>query len=101
MRLNPSAERLRLLRRQMLNAAPALKLKLTETEKILSKYGWTHQDRSSIADYNSPLVESECYLRGLLSANPVILEIGCNDGEDSVKLLNLFDQVRLFCFEPE
>jgi FkbM family methyltransferase len=33
--------------------------------------------------------------------DPVILEIGCNDGEDSFEFLNTFKDIRLHCFEPD
>ena len=33
--------------------------------------------------------------------DPVILEIGANDGEDSHKFLNHFGRIKLFCFEPD
>lgn len=33
--------------------------------------------------------------------NPVILEIGCNDGEHTLWLLDLFKQARVYCFEPD
>lgn len=32
---------------------------------------------------------------------PVILEIGACKGEDSLHFLNIFDNIRLFCFEPD
>lgn len=35
------------------------------------------------------------------SKNPVILEIGCNDGHDTNKLLGLFPTGRIYCFEPD
>ena len=33
--------------------------------------------------------------------NPVILDIGCNDGGDSLWLLELFKDARVFSFEPD
>ena len=33
--------------------------------------------------------------------NPTILEIGCNDGKDSLEFLNQFKDIKLFCFEPD
>lgn len=33
--------------------------------------------------------------------DPVVLEIGCNDGEDSRAFLSAFPQCKLFCFEPD
>lgn len=33
--------------------------------------------------------------------DPTILEIGCNDGEDTQKLLEYFPSARIFCFEPD
>jgi 2-O-methyltransferase len=39
--------------------------------------------------------------RLVAKADPVILEIGCNDGKDTVEFLELFANSRVFCFEPE
>ncbi len=33
--------------------------------------------------------------------DPVILDIGCNDGSDTLAFLSLFPGARVFCFEPE
>jgi FkbM family methyltransferase len=33
--------------------------------------------------------------------DPVILEIGCNDGTDTRQFLRLFDAVKIYVFEPE
>lgn len=33
--------------------------------------------------------------------NPIILEIGCNDGEDSKQFLDTFNNIKLYCFEPD
>jgi FkbM family methyltransferase len=33
--------------------------------------------------------------------NPVILEIGCYRGQDTKRFLNIFDEIQLFCFEPD
>ena len=51
-----------------------------------------------------------CYPNGLSpdeirslvgKSDPVILEIGANDGEDSRKFLDYFGRMKLFCFEPD
>jgi FkbM family methyltransferase len=33
--------------------------------------------------------------------DPVILEIGCNDGTDTQRMLETFPQARIYCFEPD
>lgn len=33
--------------------------------------------------------------------NPTILEIGCNDGTDSIEFLREFSDIKLYCFEPD
>jgi FkbM family methyltransferase len=33
--------------------------------------------------------------------NPIILEIGSADGEDSKRFLDIFKDIRLYCFEPD
>ena len=33
--------------------------------------------------------------------NPIILEIGTNDGEDSEEFLKVFEKCKLYCFEPD
>lgn len=41
-------------------------------------------------------------IRGFVGKeDPVILEIGCNDGSDSLNFLREFPGVRLHCFEPD
>ena len=34
-------------------------------------------------------------------APDVIVEIGCNDGTDTVKFLEAFPQAKMYCFEPD
>lgn len=33
--------------------------------------------------------------------NPLVLEIGCNDGTDSFEFLDTFSKISLYCFEPD
>jgi len=33
--------------------------------------------------------------------NPIILDIGCNDGTDTLRFLKLFRNARVYCFEPD
>ncbi len=33
--------------------------------------------------------------------DPVILDVGCNDGSDTLAFLNLFPNAQIFCFEPD
>lgn len=41
-------------------------------------------------------------LRRLLGRpDPVILEIGCNDGSDTLKFLRAFERPTVYCFEPD
>ncbi|MGI9274941.1 MAG: FkbM family methyltransferase [Endozoicomonas sp.] len=41
-------------------------------------------------------------LPGLLGKNdPVILEVGCNDGTDTLKFLELFSEASIYTFEPD
>ncbi len=37
----------------------------------------------------------------LEKSDPVILDIGCNDGTDTQHFLNLCPQAQLYCFEPD
>lgn len=34
-------------------------------------------------------------------SDPVILEVGCNTGTDTIKFLKYFDSPTIYCFEPE
>jgi FkbM family methyltransferase len=34
-------------------------------------------------------------------SNPIVLEIGCANGLDSLRFLNQFKDIKLFCFEPD
>lgn len=41
-------------------------------------------------------------LRELLGKqDPLVLEIGCNDGDDSAVFVDTFPEIRLHCFEPD
>ena len=40
-------------------------------------------------------------LQLLKKDNPIILEIGTNDGEDSEDFVNTFKNIQLYCFEPD
>jgi 2-O-methyltransferase len=33
--------------------------------------------------------------------DPTILEIGCNDGSNTLSLLNIFENPKIYCFEPD
>lgn len=33
--------------------------------------------------------------------NPIIFEIGCADGKDTIEFINTFDGLKIYCFEPE
>jgi FkbM family methyltransferase len=39
--------------------------------------------------------------RHIARRDPVILEIGCNDGSDTVALMNAMPKARIYCFEPD
>ena len=40
-------------------------------------------------------------IRGLVGAAPVIVEIGCHEGTDTLKFLEAIPSATLFCFEPD
>lgn len=40
-------------------------------------------------------------LQLLKKDNPIILEIGTNDGQDSEDFINTFKNIQLYCFEPD
>jgi len=41
-------------------------------------------------------------IRHLIAGDhPIIVEIGCNDGEDTLKFLAEFPDCRIYCFEPD
>ncbi|MDH4129336.1 MAG: FkbM family methyltransferase [Spirochaetota bacterium] len=45
---------------------------------------------------------SENLIRNLVNKkNPIILEIGCNDGTHTNWIFNIFDQPKIYCFEPD
>lgn len=55
-----------------------------------------------LVNYPLSLIEYPDNLKDIVSCgNPTILEIGCNDGSDTKKLLDFFPPADLFCFEPE
>jgi FkbM family methyltransferase len=40
-------------------------------------------------------------VRDLVGRSPVILEIGCNDGTDTLAFLGAMPEARIYCFEPD
>ena len=40
-------------------------------------------------------------IRDLVGTSPFIIEIGCNDGTDTAKMLAAMPEARFYCFEPE
>ena len=52
-----------------------------------------------------PVVDSsitkEFICQTVSKPNPIILEIGCNDGSNTLWFLETFDSPRIFCFEPD
>lgn len=49
--------------------------------------------------YSHSLTAEE--IRGLVGSAPLILEIGCHDGSDTAKFLEVMPGARLHCFEPD
>lgn len=42
------------------------------------------------------------YFKDLIGKdNPVILDIGCNDGSHTMKFLELFNEAKVYSFEPD
>jgi FkbM family methyltransferase len=57
---------------------------------------------NTLPSRNKTLLEDCDYLKSLIGKdNPVIFEIGCNDGLDSEKFIKLFPDAEIHCFEPE
>jgi FkbM family methyltransferase len=40
-------------------------------------------------------------IREMVGDSPLMLEIGCNDGEDTQKFLDAMPGIKLYCFEPD
>jgi FkbM family methyltransferase len=40
-------------------------------------------------------------IRALVGPSPVLLEIGCNDGTDTLKFLEAMPEATVYCFEPD
>ena len=72
--------------------------------------------KSKVRPYvKGPILELFNRVRGLTNAaltheaiaalvgrpDPVILEIGCNDGTDTLELLRVMPQAAIYCFEPD
>lgn len=58
--------------------------------------------RLSCTYHSDTLLSNSIAIQKLLKKeNPTVLEIGCNDGLDSVELLTSFPAITLHCFDPE
>ena len=48
------------------------------------------------------LIDEPEYFKSLIGKNnPFIAEIGCNDGTDTARFIELFPEAEIICFEPE
>lgn len=55
-----------------------------------------------MTSYDKSLSNCGPLLRSLIRVvNPTIIEIGANDGNDSIKLISIFPMTTLHCFEPD
>lgn len=42
------------------------------------------------------------YIKSLLNKlDPVVFEIGCNDGSDTQEFIDVFEDITMYCFEPD
>lgn len=52
--------------------------------------------------HRSSLIHYPNFLTKLIGkTNPVVLEVGCNDGQDTLELVKLFPSGTFHCFDPE
>lgn len=57
---------------------------------------------SHLPKFRYSILSNPLYLQLLINTSPAtFLEMGCNDGLDSQKILQIFPNGRLICFEPE
>ena len=56
--------------------------------------------RKELLRQGSPLSKNQIH-RLLGRDDPVVLELGCNDGMDSIEFLTEFKHIELHCFEPD
>jgi len=80
------------LAKQQLRKMPRLRHAVNNLRRMLR--GQPPLTAGSIYDNN-------VLIKLLGKENPVILDIGCNDGSDSLWLLQLFKESRVFSFEPD
>jgi FkbM family methyltransferase len=91
-------EKLRSIARQLLKKIPGVAQLASRVRVLL--------DRASYTLKGEPYVETEplsmAELARLISKeDPVILEIGCNDGSDTKRLRATFPDAFIHCFEPD
>ena len=69
--------------------------KLRQFSKSVRKY------RDRIRGLETPKLTHEAIARLVGRPDPTILEIGCNDGSDTLRFLKAMPRAKLFCFEPD
>ena len=56
--------------------------------------------RSQMKHHKKEITKEE--IKALIGKeNPIILEIGCNDGTDTLEFLEFFPEASIYCFEPD
>jgi len=54
-----------------------------------------------VTDAWRPELTDEDWLRLIGRPDPLIIEVGCNDGTDTQRFLNTFPECQIVCFEPD
>lgn len=67
--------------------------------KILLKFLWYRLQGTPPVSYSE--ISKELIRECVAKEDPTILEIGCNDGGQTLWFLEIFENPKIYCFEPD
>ena len=70
-------------------------------ESQLKSLYWTLQGIPQIPQVSRSKITRELIQECVGKQNPTILEIGCNDGSQTLWFLEMFENPKVYCFEPD
>jgi FkbM family methyltransferase len=76
------------------------RLKSAGVSIVRSASDW-YRDRRGLPPVVEGSLQPEDTVEYLKKSNPVILDVGCNDGYHTGRYLNCYENATIYCFEPD
>lgn len=74
---------------------------LPRVKKLLRSVHYHFRGKSSLPSVSYSEISGELIRECVGKEDPTILEIGCNDGSDSLWFFEIFKNPTVYCFEPD